>query len=466
MSYVSTRGHAGELPFDQVLLTGLATDGGLYLPAVWPSLSAADFKAMAGRPHAEVAARVMTPFLFGSIDAGVFAEMVTAAYSGFDHAAVAPLAQLGDSDWMLELFHGPTLSFKDYALQLVGRLFDHVLRRAGRRVTIVVATSGDTGSAAIEACRGRDAIDIVVLHPKGRVSEVQRRQMTTAAEPNVHNLAIEGTFDDCQNLVKALFHTPGLREEVGLAAMNSINWARIMAQVVYYVTAAVALGAPDRPVAFAVPTGNFGNIFAGYVARRIGLPVAQLVIGSNANDILTRFLATGDMRMEGVVPTLSPSMDIEVSSNFERLLYDLLDGNPAAVAARMDSFRQSGSFTLGDVPMQRARRLFAACRLDDAETLSAIGALYRGTGLLIDPHSAIGIAAGRARRRDPAIPLVALATAHAAKFPDAVERATGRRPELPPRLADLMERPERMQSMAADAAELTAFVRRVAWVAK
>ncbi len=450
MRYISTRGAAPPLEFDDVLLGGLAPDGGLYLPESWPAFSAADLRALRGLSYAETAVRVIAPFVGGRIDEAALAEIVEDTYRGFDHAAVAPLRQIGSGDWLLELFHGPTLAFKDYALQLVGRLFDRVLAARGRRITIVGATSGDTGSAAIEACRDREAIEIFILHPRGRVSDVQRRQMTTVAAPNVHNIAVEGTFDDCQDLVKALFADAAFREEAGLSAVNSINWARIMAQIVYYVWAAVALGAPDRAVAFAVPTGNFGNVFAGYAARRMGLPVARLIVGSNRNDILTRFFEGGEMTIAEVHATLSPSMDIQVSSNFERLLFDLFDGDGAAVAAALESFRAEGRLAVSEAQWRRAREIFDAARFDDEETKAAIRGIWESTGILVDPHTAIGIAAGRARRGEPAVPLIALATAHPAKFPDAVAAATGRTPALPPRLADLHRREERAVVLPAD----------------
>jgi threonine synthase len=344
--YISTRGDAPILEFDEVLLAGLAEDGGLYVPETWPQLTADGLRDLRGLSYAETAVHVMTPFLGGRIDAATFEGLVRDAYAQFDHPAVAPLRQLDANLWLLELFHGPTLAFKDAALQLLGRLFDHVLTRRGERVTIVGATSGDTGSAAIEACRDREAIEIFILHPHGRVSDVQRRQMTTVMSPNVHNIAVEGSFDDCQDLVKAMFADRRFRDELRLSAVNSINWARIMAQIVYYVQAAVALGAPDRPVAFAVPTGNFGNVYAGYAARQMGLPIAELVIGSNRNDILTRFMETGVMEMRDVETSLSPSMDIQVSSNFERLLFDVCEREGRAVLDTMIDFRRTGTLTV------------------------------------------------------------------------------------------------------------------------
>jgi threonine synthase len=462
VTYHSTRGQAPILAFDDVLLSGLARDGGLYLPREWPSFTDSEIAAMAGLDYAALAVRVMMPFLDGTIGEDDFAQLVADSYAGFDHKAVAPLVQLAQQDWLLELFHGPTLAFKDYALQLVGRLFDHVLTKRGERVCIVGATSGDTGSAAIEACKDRACLDIVILHPHGRTSAVQRRQMTTVTAANVHNIAIEGSFDDCQDLVKAMFNDQPFRDRCRLSAVNSINWARILAQIVYYFAAGVALGAPARGLAFAVPTGNFGNVYAAVAARRLGLPIREIVIGSNRNDILTRFFATGRMQSEAVVPTLSPSMDIQISSNFERYLFDLHQGDAARVTAQLSAFRQSGEFAVDEAVWAEACDLFAAQAFDDDETLAVMRRLYEETGQLIDPHSAIGIAAGRARRRDPAVPMVALATAHAAKFPDAVFKATGIRPSLPPHLADLFERPERYQVLPNDLAAVKTYVAKVA----
>ncbi|MBF0393611.1 MAG: threonine synthase [Alphaproteobacteria bacterium] len=459
MRYVSTRGHAPALAFDDVLLTGLARDGGLYVPETWPQFEPDAIRAMAGLSYEDLAVKVMLPFLGGTIPEDEFAELVSETCAAFGHEAVAPLRQLGRGDWLMELFHGPTLAFKDHALQLLGRLFDHVLCQRGERVTIVGATSGDTGSAAIEACRDRASIDIVILHPKGRVSDVQRRQMTTVLSPNVHNVAIEGTFDDCQDLVKALFADLAFRDEMRLSAVNSINWARIMAQIVYYFAAATALGAPDRKLSFAVPTGNFGNVYAGYAARAMGLPIERFVVGSNSNDILTRFFESGAMTMGGVVPTLSPSMDIQVSSNFERLLFDLVGRDGAKVEALMAEFRGTGAMRLPEGAWRRSRELFDGFRVDDEATRLIIRTLHEETGELLDPHSAIGVAAGRAMNRDPMVPMVALATAHPAKFPAAVEAATGVRPGLPRHLADLFERPERCDALPNDAATLADYVR-------
>jgi threonine synthase len=461
VQYVSTRDARRppeRLGFEAVLLAGLARDGGLYVPESWPNLDAAALRALRGRSYAEIAAAVMAPFLGAAIEPAQFRRLVEGAYANFGHAAVAPLKQLGSDLWLLELFHGPTLAFKDYALQLVGPLFDHVLSRRGERVTIVGATSGDTGSAAIEALRDRDAVDVFVLYPEGRVSEVQRRQMTTVPSANVHALAITGTFDDCQDLVKAMFADVRFRAAHNLSAVNSINFARVMAQVAYYVAAALALGAPDRPVSFSVPTGNFGNVYAAHVARKMGLPIAELVIGTNQNDILSRFLNDAAMTIAGVEPSLSPSMDIQVSSNFERLYHELKGGDGAAVAAAFKSFRATGTLPVTDAEWRNARELFSAARFDDADTLREIDATHRATGELLDPHSAIAVAAARRELRDKTAPIVALATAHPAKFPDAVERATGIRPPLPPRLADLHDRPERIHTLRNDLSAVQNFI--------
>lgn len=450
MRYVSTRGRAPALKFEDVLLAGLARDGGLYVPESWPAFTKADFKAMRGLSYAEQAARVMQPFVGRAIKSAELLQMCADSYAAFDHAAVAPLRQIGRNQWVMELFHGPTLAFKDFALQLLGRLFDQVLVKRGERVCIVGATSGDTGSAAIEACRGRKSVDIVILHPKGRVSEVQRRQMTTVLAPNVLNIAVEGSFDDCQDLVKAMFNDAPFRDSMHLSAVNSINWARIMAQIAYYVAAGVALGAPGQSFTFAVPTGNFGNVFAGYAARKMGLPIGKLVVGSNANDILTRFLNTGSMKMGRVVPTLSPSMDIQVSSNFERLLFLALGRKGEAVQKLLDGFRASGSFSLPQKPLADIRKLFEGRRYDDEATKAAIKGLYRLTGEVLDPHSAIGVAAGLECHDYKSSALVALATAHPAKFPDAIEAAIGLRPALPARLSDLHARPEEYETAPND----------------
>jgi threonine synthase len=457
VKYVSTRGTAPVLTFDDVLLTGLARDGGLYVPDAWPVLSPGRLRQYRDWPYAEVAVEVMWPFVEGTIELDVFTELVEDAYSTFRHPEVVPLVELGGNVHLLELFHGPTLAFKDVALQLVGHLFEHELTKRGEHLTIVGATSGDTGSAAIEACRDRASLDIVMLHPKGRTSEIQRRQMTTVASPNVHNVAIDGDFDDCQDLVKAMFNDIPFRDRHHLSAVNSINWARILAQVVYYVKAAAQLGAPDRPVSFAVPTGNFGNVFAGWVARRMGVPIRTLVVGSNRNDILPRFFETGVMEMQGVTPTTSPSMDIQVSSNFERLLFELCGRNGATVTHLMTRFREERVMDLGPERLAMAREIFQSSGVDDDAVARVIDATYRTTGHLVDPHTAVGLAAA-ARHHDPSIPMVCLATADPAKFPDAVEAASGVRPGLPEHLADLFERPERYVELPNDLAAVEAHV--------
>jgi threonine synthase len=457
--YVSTRGVAPALDFEGVLLTGLAPDGGLYVPAQWPQLSPDRLRALRGASYGEIAVEVLAPFMAGCFDRDELARLVADAYGSFYHRAVTPLVQLDQRLWLLELFHGPTLAFKDVALQLLGRLFDAVLARRGRRITVVGATSGDTGSAAIEACRDRDLVDIVILHPKGRTSEVQRRQMTTVLSSNVHNVALEGTFDDCQDIVKALFNDAAFRNELSLSAVNSINWARVAAQIVYYVAAAVALGAPDRPVSFAVPTGNFGNVYAAYGAAAMGLPVERLVIGTNSNDILSRFFESGVMSTAAVVPTISPSMDIQISSNFERLLFDLAGRDGSKVAATMGAFREAGRFAVTPAQLSEARRLFSSHRCGEEETMATMGSIWRETGVLIDPHTAVGVHAGAKAAGQGREPMVALACAHPAKFPDAVERATGVRPPLPPRLADLYSREERLSVLPNSVDAVKAFVR-------
>jgi threonine synthase len=459
--YLSTR-DAGATPathsFEDVLLAGLAEDGGLYVPESLPKL---DFEELAGLPYAELAARIVGLFTGNSFGESELRRLTDAAYGGFRHPAVTPLVQLDERLWLLELFHGPTFAFKDLALQLLGQLFDAALARRGERVTIVGATSGDTGSAALEACRDRAAIDIFFLYPHGRISEVQRRQMTTLDAPNAHAIAIDGTFDDCQDLVKALFADAKLRRELGLSAMNSINFARIAAQTVYYVGAALALGAPGRAVSFAVPTGNFGNVYAAHLARAMGLPIERLVLATNANDILARYLASGDMSIATVSPSLSPSMDIQVASNFERLLFELKGRNGAAVAQAIAAFRRDGALPPDDQAWRAAGKLFAGQRVDDAGTLAEIGNTYKRTGRLIDPHTAVAVAAARAElARDRSLaPMVALATAHPAKFADAVERATGVAPPMPDALAAVMGKPERGILLPNDIAAVSRFIR-------
>ncbi len=459
MKYISTRGGAPALDFAEVTLAGLAADGGLYVPSYWPRLTRDDLAAMQGLSYQEVARRVMRPFVGEAIEAGVFDKLVDEAYAEFDHAAVAPVRHVRGGEWLLELFHGPTLAFKDIALQLLGRLIEHLLAVRSGRATIVGATSGDTGSAAIAACRDRAGMAIFMLHPAGRVSEVQRRQMTTVASPNVHNLAIEGTFDDCQALVKAMFNDAAFRDQQRLSAVNSINWARVMAQAVYYVFASVALGTPAREVMFAVPTGNFGDVYAGYVAERMGLPVRRLVVATNRNDILDRFFRDGSYRVSDVTPTISPSMDIQVASNFERLLFDLCDRDGAQVTRYMGELRCHGAFAVDAAELKRASKWFASGHADEEETMATIASLWEESGLLIDPHTAVGIHVGRATPRPLGLPLVMLATAHPAKFPDAVEKACGVRPELPARLADLFELEERYEVLPNDLDAVQAFIR-------
>ncbi|HVL03712.1 MAG TPA: threonine synthase [Acidimicrobiales bacterium] len=458
MKYVSTRGDAPILGFDDVLLAGLARDGGLYVPETWPELDPDMLRSFAGMSYRAVALRVMAPFLGGGIDEELVGGILDQAYGRFRHPAVVPLRQVGDNEWVLELFHGPTLAFKDVALQVVGRLFDAELTRRGERLTILGATSGDTGPAAIEACRDRDALDVFILHPAGRISEVQRRQMTSVDAANVHNLAVEGTFDDCQDLVKTMFADADLRQRLRLSAVNSINWARVLPQVVYYVTAAVALGAPTRPVAFSVPTGNFGNAFAGWAARRMGLPIAQLVVASNRNDIATRFLGSGVMEMQEVHPTTSPAMDIQVSSNLERLLFEMLDRDAAAVGDLMVRFGRSGRMEVDQERLAAVREVFDTTRVDDDTVAATMGELYAASGHIVDPHTAVGLIAGRTCHRDRTVPLVSLATAHPAKFPDTVEAATGVRPELPAHLADLFDRPEHCATLPCDLAAVRDYV--------
>ncbi len=458
MNYISTRGEAPALTFDDVLLNGLARDGGLYMPETWPTFSQSEIAEFKDLPYPELALRVIRPFVGDAISESALAGIIDGAFANFDTPEIAPLKEIGDAEWLLELFHGPTLAFKDMAMQVLGPVFDHVLKARGEWITIIGATSGDTGSAAIEACRDRDAIEIFILHPQGRVSDVQRRQMTTVASPNVHNIAVEGTFDDCQALVKAMFNDPPFRDRLRLSAINSINWARIVAQIVYYFWAAAKLGAPETTVSFAVPTGNFGNVFAGYAARRLGLPIDKFVVGSNRNDILTRFFASGSMEKGEVHPTISPSMDIQVSSNFERLLFELEGRNGGRVASIMDGLSDSGRFTVDAGTLKAAQALFEGASFDDEETKAAIKAVFDATGELVDPHTAVGLAAARARRRDPDRPMIALATAHPAKFPDAVEDATGVRPDLPERLSNLLELEERCEVLANNLSAIQAHV--------
>ena len=454
MRYVSSRGLAPELGFADVLLAGLANDGGLYVPATWPALP--DLTGV--HDYADVAAAVMAPFVGDDLAPDVMVDLCREAYGTFRHPAVVPLVQIDELQWLLELFHGPTLAFKDVALQLVGRMFDRVLAEQGRRITIVGATSGDTGSAAIDGVKHCENVDIVILYPAGRTSDVQRRQMTTVDSPNVHTVAIDGNFDDCQDLVKAMFGDDAFREELQLSAVNSINWARVMAQIVYYVTASRTLATAPT---FCVPTGNFGNVLSGWIARRMGAPIHDFVVASNSNDILTRFINDGDMSTRDVIATLSPSMDIQVSSNFERLLFEMNGRDGGLTAEQLGRFRATGRLDLeADQRADFIDGSFRAASIDDARTLAEIRRVHADTGLLIDPHTAAGTAAARAIGGDR--PIITLSTAHPAKFPDAVERATGVRPVLPAHLADLFELPERTDHLANDLADVQAFVRSVA----
>jgi threonine synthase len=464
LRYVSTRGEAPALLFEDALLAGLARDGGLYLPEAWPQLGAGDIAALAGLDYADAAYRVMAPYLEGDPALADLELVLEEAYSGFHHPAVAPLRQIAPGTWLLELFHGPTLAFKDLAMQVVARLMNRALARRGARATVLGATSGDTGAAAIEAFRGLDAIDVFILHPKGRISDVQRRQMTTAGERNVHNIALEGTFDDCQAVVKTLFNDAELRDRLALNGINSINWARILAQIVYYFTAAAALGAPDRAMAFAVPTGNFGDVFAGYAASRMGLPIQRLVVATNLNDSLARAFATGIFEPRGVIATSSPSMDIQLASNFERLLFELADRNPARVRGLMAELGAKGSFRLEEAELDQLRSLFAAHSVGEHETEMTIRGLFEETGILADPHTAVGLAA--ATQESTRAPMIVLSTAHPAKFPEAIERATGRVPEQPERLRLRLGQQERCTALPNDHRAVAAFITTHARVGK
>ena len=456
MRYISTRGQSPALTFEDTMLTGLAPDGGLYVPEEVPTLTPEEIATMAGLPYEEVAFRVMKPFVGETFSDDELRGCIARAYASFNHDARAPLVQLGPNHHLLELFHGPTLAFKDFAMQLIGQLFQTALTRRGERVTIVGATSGDTGSAAIEAFRGLDNVDVVILFPHGRVSDVQRRQMTTPAESNVHALALDGDFDDCQAALKEMFADEAFRTGVKLAAVNSINWARVLAQVVYYFTAALSLGAPARAVSFTVPTGNFGDIFAGYIAKKMGLPIDRLVIATNQNDILHRTIATGAHVKEGVTPSISPSMDIQVSSNFERALFDAYGRDGGAVAQLMDELKSGGGFTVSQGAIDALRENFDSGRASEAETSATISAMRKATGEILCPHSAVAVKV--AGEHLGAAPMVTLATAHPAKFPDAVEAATGIRPALPPHMADLFDRPERVTRVKNDLAALKSLI--------
>ena len=458
MEYISTRGEAPALGFRDALLAGLARDGGLYLPREWPVMTKREIRGLRGKRYQEIAFEILHRFTGEEIPADSLRSMIEEAYATFRHPAVVPLVQTGPNDFVLELFHGTTLAFKDVAMQLLARLMDYVLAERGERATIVGATSGDTGGAAIDAFAGRDRTDVFILFPKGKVSPVQQRQMTTSAAANVHALAIEGNFDDCQNLVKEMFNDAAFRDRVGLSGVNSINWARIMAQVVYYFTAAVSLGGPDRKISFTVPTGNFGDIFAGYVAKRMGLPIERLVIATNDNDILARTLKTGRYEMRGVKATTSPSMDIQISSNFERLLFEAYAREPASVRSAMASLKQSGAFEIQPEALKAIRREFRAARATEKQVAATIRDTVAETGYLVDPHTATGLFVAGKQPRKTTSPMVTLATAHPAKFPAAVKSACGIDPALPSWLADLMDREERFDILPAELKDVENFI--------
>jgi threonine synthase len=459
LKYVSTRGEAKAASFNEALIEGLARDGGLYVPESWPRISREEIAGFKGKSYAEIALRVIAPFVGNDIPERDLKRMIEEAYATFTHEDVTPLRRLSSGEYILELFHGPTLAFKDVAMQLISRLMDYVLAARNERCTIVGATSGDTGGAATEAFRGRERIDLIFMFPKGRVSPVQERMMTAIAEPNVNVLAIDGNFDDCQAIVKALFNDHAFRDRMKLSAVNSINWARIVAQIVYYFTAAVALGAPEKRITFAVPTGNFGDVFAGYVAAKMCLPVERLVVATNVNDILARTLETGTYEVRGVVATSSPAMDIQVSSNFERLLFDASGRDPSVVREAMRDLAAKGSFTLNEKTLANMREIFSAARAGEQETADTIRDVYKAGGYVLDPHTAVGVAVARKLGvRKAESPLVILGTAHPAKFPEAVEAACGVSPRLPSSFADLMSRKERVTNLPNDAKAVADFV--------
>ncbi|WLR93509.1 threonine synthase [Shinella zoogloeoides] len=457
MDYVSTRGEAPSLGFSDALLAGLARDGGLYVPRKWPTFSKKEIRALRGKSYQEIAFTVLSPFVEGDVPAKDFRAMIDEAYATFRHPAIAPLVQTGPNSFVMELFHGTTLAFKDVAMQLLARLMDHALAKRGERATIVGATSGDTGGAAIDAFAGRERTDIFILFPEGKVSPVQQRQMTTSTEKNVHALAVKGNFDDCQNLVKAMFNDAKFRDRVKLSGVNSINWARIMAQIVYYFTTSVALGGPDRKISFTVPTGNFGDIFAGYAAKRMGLPIDKLVIATNENDILARTLKTGRYEMKDVKATTSPSMDIQISSNFERLLFESHGRDAGAVRRAMASLKQSNAFDIEENALKAIRKEFRAGRASEKQVAATIRQTLADTGYLLDPHSAIGVFVA-AKHEKANAPMVTLATAHPAKFPAAVKSACGIDPALPTWLADLMQREERFDVLDAELDAVEGFI--------
>ncbi|MBC7148458.1 MAG: threonine synthase [Rhizobium sp.] len=457
MDYISTRGEAKSLGFCDALLAGLARDGGLYVPRKWPHMSKKEIRALRGKSYQDIAFEVLYRFTGGEIEADLFRAMIDEAYATFRHPAVAPLVQTGPNSFILELFHGTTLAFKDVAMQLLARLMDHALAQRGERATIVGATSGDTGGAAIDAFAGRARTDVFILFPHEKVSPVQQRQMTTSKAENVHAIAVRGNFDDCQNLVKAMFNDIEFRDRLKVSGVNSINWARIMAQVVYYFTAAISLGSPDRKVSFTVPTGNFGDIFAGYVAKKMGLPIDKLVIATNENDILARTLKTGRYEMKGVSATTSPSMDIQISSNFERLLFEAYDRDDSAIRAAMESLKQSGGFEIKPDALKAIRKEFRAGRASEKQVASTIRDTLAQTGYLLDPHTAVGVFVAQ-KFEKPSTPMVTLATAHPAKFPAAVKSASGIDPALPAWLADLMDREEHFDILDAELKAVETFV--------
>ncbi len=461
MKYVSTRGEAPDLSFADVVMTGLARDGGLYVPESWPRFSAGELASFEGLSYPDLAFRILMPFVGDDIAPDVFRKIVDDAYAGFHNPLIAPLRQIGPDHWLMELFHGPTLAFKDVAMQFIGPLLSHLLMERNKKATIIGATSGDTGSAAIEALRGREGVDVFIFHPNGRVSEVQRRQMTTVLDDNVHNIAIDGTFDDAQAIVKALFNDEAFRDERNLSAVNSINWARIMAQCVYYFSSSVALGADEaRRIGYSVPTGNFGDIYAGYAAKQMGAFIGDLIIATNVNDILARCVNTGRYDVQSVVPTMSPSMDIQVSSNFERLLFSAGGRDASKVRSQMDSLRRDGLFVVDNLSLSEIRKDFSAHKVDEAATSETIKSLHGQSGYLLDPHTAVGVAAAQSAEVNVEGPLVTLATAHPAKFPAAVKKATGAEPILPSHLHDLFDREEQYEELPNDLETVKSYIRK------
>ncbi len=459
MKYISTRGEAPALNFEDVVLTGLASDGGLYLPETLPNFSKEEISSWAGLRYEELAFKVISPFVDGEISDDDLKAIIEKSYASFRHTAIAPLVQTDHNEWVLELFQGPTLAFKDFALQFLGNIFDHILKKRDQKVVVMGATSGDTGSAAIEGCRHCDNIDIFILHPHQRVSDVQRKQMTSVLADNVHNIALEGNFDDCQNMVKESFRDQSfLPDGRQLVAVNSINWARIMAQVVYYFYASLALGGPHRKISFSVPTGNFGDIFAGFLAKKMGLPIDQLIVATNANDILHRCISANDHSKKELLHSLSPSMDIMVSSNFERLLFDAYGSDGAAIAQLMEDFK-SGSMVLSDDAFKNVTENFDSYRLDDDAMVKIIADVFDKTEYLLDPHTAIGVEAARQVRKNHDVPMVCLATAHPAKFDEAIAKAGLQHPQLPHHMSDLFEREERYQVLNDDIATVQKFIK-------